>query len=505
MDGHRSFARNSVLNFVSNVLVLGIAFLTLPLIVGRLGEELFGLLAILWLFLGYANVFDVGMGQATVKFLAESVGAEDRQSSNGIVGASVLISSFIGIVVGIVFFLVSYSDFPSLFNISTALREDAVVGLRWFALAPPAILLQGSLKSVPLAFNRFDLSNGAMLLNGVLQWGGTAIILLLGGSFLDVIVFAVFSKYCMAGIFTLITYKFLPQIRLLRYEDAKSSIPKLLRFGGWISVTQFFIPFFPFYERFVIGGLLSLTFVAYYSVPSDVVVRLLVIPMSLVTTLIPFLSGGWSRAEERKRLKLVYIRSLKLTFVLVVPLAAVLVILNREIMNLWLGANFEEHAGVVLAILSVGALFNAIAQLPSGSLQALGRPDIHAKMLMAELVLYTGASYYCTVSFGIAGMAFVWTLRVMIEAAVLLFFARREMKSVEVEFDYSFLWKSFAWLVPGFALMFIAKNTIGQELVLLGAAALMIVLYGALSWIFSLDESERRILTVKNLFSPSGS
>lgn len=497
MFGRRSFSQNSLLNFGANAVLLAIALVCMPFIVQRLGEERLGLLLILWLMVGYMNMLDVGMGQTAMKFVVEAIGLNDRKTATGIVQTTILISLALGVLSGVIVFLASLTDILSVLNVSDSLRSEATSGLQLFALLPLTVLLQGTLKSVPIAFNRFDLVNGLLILNGLFQWGGTAVVLFAGGQFLDIVFLTVVARYFIVTLFMITSLKFLPEVRHFRFDQARFIAPRLLRFGGWISVSQVIIPFFPLFERFLISGLLSLSFVAFYSVPNDIVVRLLIIPMSLVTTLIPFLSGAWMRKEERQRLKLLYHRSIKLTYLLIVPLVVILVLLNKEIVAVWLGEEFAERSGLVLGILSVGALFNALAQLPSGSLQALGRPDIPSKALLIELLPYAVLCYYLTMNFGIAGTAIAWSLRVIIDSTVLIFFASREMREVVGIFDYSFIWKAFTFLLPGSVAILLLKSGTEHVFLWAGGAVLALILYTHFTWLFALDQGERGILLAK--------
>ena len=80
----RSFAKDSVLNLITQVLVSVVAFLCVPSIVRMLGVEKFGLLSILWLFVGYFSLLDFGIGAASVKFLSEHFSKDERAEAAGI-------------------------------------------------------------------------------------------------------------------------------------------------------------------------------------------------------------------------------------------------------------------------------------------------------------------------------------------------------------------------------------------------------------------------------------
>jgi hypothetical protein len=67
-------ARNTLLNLAGQVIPLLIGLATIPYIVRGLGTERFGVLAIAWVVLGYFSLFDLGLGRAKTKFVAECLG-----------------------------------------------------------------------------------------------------------------------------------------------------------------------------------------------------------------------------------------------------------------------------------------------------------------------------------------------------------------------------------------------------------------------------------------------
>jgi O-antigen/teichoic acid export membrane protein len=64
--------------------------------------------------------------------------------------------------------------------------------------------------------------------------------------------------------------------------------------------------------------------------------------------------------------------------------------------------------------------------LPHAWLQATGRADITAKVQLVELPLYAGGMFVAVLQWGIVGAAALWTLRVVADCIVLLYFAGRE-------------------------------------------------------------------------------
>ncbi|MBI1787575.1 MAG: oligosaccharide flippase family protein [Acidobacteria bacterium] len=202
----------------------------------------------------------------------------------------------------------------------------------------------------------------------------------------------------------------------------KSAGP-LLRFGGWITVSNLLSPLMVSLDRFLIAALLSVAAVAFYATPYELVTRLQLLPASVAGALFPALSEWLGRdAVEARRL---YRRALAWVFLLLGPAALLAMGLARPALDFWLGAEFAARSTGVVRILAAGVWINALAYLPSAWLQAAGRPDLTAKLHLLELPLYLAAAWWLIETRGIEGAAWAWTLRVTLDAGLLFWLAGR--------------------------------------------------------------------------------
>ena len=78
--------------------------------------------------------------------------------------------------------------------------------------------------------------------------------------------------------------------------------------------------------------------------------------------------------------------------------------------------------------LTVGVLLNGLAQIPFALVQGRGRPDLTAKLHLAEAPFYLLAVWWLIQHFGIEGAAIAWTLRVAVDTAVLFAMSRRMLQ-----------------------------------------------------------------------------
>jgi O-antigen/teichoic acid export membrane protein len=197
----------------------------------------------------------------------------------------------------------------------------------------------------------------------------------------------------------------------------------LLRFGGWMTVSNIVSPLMVTLDRFLIGATVSMTAVAYYATPYEIATKFWVIPGVVVPVMFPAFSAGF--AHDRERTASLYRRCVKYIFLVLFPAVVLTVGLARSGLTLWLGADFAQHSFRVLQWLAVGVLLNGLATIPFALVQGAGRPDLTAKLHLVELPLYLLALWWLISVYGVEGAAMAWTARVGVDGVVLFGMAHR--------------------------------------------------------------------------------
>ena len=196
-----------------------------------------------------------------------------------------------------------------------------------------------------------------------------------------------------------------------------SVIRPLLKFGGWISVSNIVGPVMVNLDRMIIGGQVSLAAVGYYSTVQQVTGQILSIPGSYAAVLFPvfatIVASDGTGAAERVR------HGVGWTFLLLLPPLIIASSFAREGLTLWLGASFAEHSAHLLQVLCIGALLNGLAQVPFALIQAAGRADLTARVHVIEVVPYLAAVWILTRWLGVTGTAIAWVLRIFVDTAIL--------------------------------------------------------------------------------------
>jgi len=214
-------------------------------------------------------------------------------------------------------------------------------------------------------------------------------------------------------------------VSAMRYEASlrtplgvdRTHLRPLFSFGGWLTVTNIVSPLMVYIDRFFIGAILSLTAVAYYTTPYDMLSRIQIVPQAIIGVLFPAFSaaaGSMRSAHEAIRL---YNQSAKTLLFVMLPFAGVAFFTAPDLLRLWLGADFAIHATNVVRWICIGLVINSVARVPFVVLQSVGHPDFVAKMHLAEIIPYIAMLYFLTKYFGITGTAAAWTLRMVLDTA----------------------------------------------------------------------------------------
>jgi O-antigen/teichoic acid export membrane protein len=199
----------------------------------------------------------------------------------------------------------------------------------------------------------------------------------------------------------------------------------LLGYGGWMSVSALVSPLLVYLDRFVIGAAVSAAAVAYYAAAQEVVVRSGMVSSSVVGVLFPAFAGADPR--DGRRLSRLLESGVDAVLLLVVPVALVLSAGAELLLRVWLGGAYARQGAHVLAWLSVGLVVNGLAKMPSTLLQAVGRPDLTARLHLAELpvfLLVLGAFVW---AWGIEGAAVAWVVRATGDAVALYWVAWKQV------------------------------------------------------------------------------
>jgi O-antigen/teichoic acid export membrane protein len=406
----RTIARNTALNIVGQVVPLVAGVVAMPYVVHHLGPDRFGLLALVWIVVGYFALFDLGIGPATTKFVAELLGKGEIERVPAVVWTALATQSAMGLLAGLLLAAVSPMLVHRLLRIPAGLQPDTLWVLLTLAVWFPINFAAGSLRGVLSAFQRFDLVNAIAVPSSVLWYVIPVGALVLGFGLPGIVLLLVLSRVVALAAHFVLCLRICPELGR-RCAFDRSLIRRLLGFGGWLSISVALNPILVYLERFLIGALVSVAALGYYTPAYMISSRLTILPGGLTDTLFPAFSTSAGRGDG-EWIRNALVRSLKCLMLVMGPAALVVAFFARPILTLWVGPKFAAEGTLPLQILLLAVPLNSLGFVPSNLLQGIGRPDLTAKLCLAEAPVYAGLAWFLVSRFGLAGAALAWAIRV---------------------------------------------------------------------------------------------
>ena len=418
----RLLARNTLLNLGTSGVLLGLSLLFVPLMLGAFGAELYGVLTVTWMVLGHLGWLDLGFSRASARLVAREValGRADRAALWGwtaLLTQAALGSAGALVLWGLAPWLVT------LLQTQPERRELVILTLRLFAFSLPLDLAARSLTGILQAQQRFGWINALGLFGTLGTYAAYTLGMVRGSDFLTV----VYALLALRVLHLAATFwgavRALPSIghgSALRSlaGDYGARAREMLRFGGWATLGAVTGPLLLYLDQWVIGMVRGVAALPFYAAPFGLLGRLAVLPASLTTTLYPALTAMEVRAEWQ-RLEGYFVRAHRYLLLPLIPVLFVLFVWADEIFRLWIGPEFARQAALPFRVLLMGAGVALMAPLSGAVLEAVGRPDLLARLYLAELPLNLVAVLLFTRAYGIVGAAASYTLRALGETAVL--------------------------------------------------------------------------------------
>ena len=338
----------------------------MPFIISRVGASWYGIWVILFAIVDYINLFDLGVGAATIKYVAEyhALG-KYRKILQVIFTTFIFRLIFIPPLVFAYFFENTILGF---FSIDPHDMVDAVFIFRWILLNFALSQFTSVFRNTLIGLQRIHINNLCEILY-LLAYAFTTLIVLGSGAGLKSLVIMLFVLRCfLSGAQLFCVTSSIPVFEgNIGLFDARL-LKKFFSYGIKLQFNSFAGLINFQFDKLLIGHFLKLDFVAFYEVGSKLAMTIRLLPSILLSPMIPA-SAELKVYHDCVRLEKLYRQGTKYLFLLAAPLTAFMVAMGPLIMQLWLGGRSHPYAVLALQMLSIGYCFNITA----GAALSIGR------------------------------------------------------------------------------------------------------------------------------------
>jgi O-antigen/teichoic acid export membrane protein len=414
--------RNVVINTISVIVPLFVAAFSIPRVIGSIGTSRFGILSLCWVIIGYSGLFDLGLGRALTKFVAERLGTKREEELPPLIWTASLLMALLGSVGGVLCALSGPLVLFHWIHVPAELRKETLDSIYIVAVSLPVVVVTAGLRGVLEAAQRFDMSGSLKAALGVYNFLSPVLVLPFSVKLPIILLVLVAGRVVVLFAHWILCRRIVPALRL-NSQLSVDLIGPLFKFGTSSTVSSATAPLMAALDRFVVGAQVSVAAVSFYASPYEITSRLSLFPNALAGVLFPAFSATSTCGDVQT--SELFKRAARSVMVIMLPSAFALVAFAHVGLQFWLGPEFAMKSTLVLQLLAIGVFTNSFGLLAFSLVQGIGRPDLCAKLNVLEFPFYASALWSATSAYGIAGAAAVALARNVCDTAVLLLFSAR--------------------------------------------------------------------------------
>lgn len=399
-------------NLAGAILPMFVTLITVPLYLQIVGDVRYGVLALVWVVIGYFSFMDMGLGKATANQIARLHEAPAKERGD-MFWTAIAVNGCFGLLAAAIFWGIGSFLLGNVLKMPAEFRQEALDALPWMIGTLPLALVTSVLTGALEGRNQFKILN-------ILQVFGTvafqviplAVAYFYSPSLSYVIPAAVLSRVLMNIPLFIACYFFLPLFSLPRISFSK--IRELLCYGGWVAISSVTAPIIESTDRLLIGSLLGAQAVTFYTVPYQLVTKARIIPASLTRALFP----RFASEDSASAISLAN-KSFSALLVVMTPVIAAGVLGLGTFLEIWIGKDIAPLSSLVGEVLLIGIWANSLAQIPCFLLMGRGEPNTVAKLHALEIVPFLLILWLAMYLGGLQGAAWAWSIRAGIDALIL--------------------------------------------------------------------------------------
>lgn len=401
--------RNVFSNWANLLVNIVISFFLAPFIVHSLGNTYYGIWVIMMQFTGYLYLLDFGVRESIIRYVSKHEAVGDSSELNEVLNSGMLLYSAIGLVCLIITGVLAWI-FPSVFNIDDADVGVAQIVVVLSGLTIAQMLMFNVFSGILMGLQRYDIFNKIGIMFAFIRLGLILIFLNMGYSLIALALIQLAVGLGNNLVIYFYSRKLLVQHNIpFRYTHSswQQRLPilkKLYNYSIHVLVNNLGQKAIFYTDALVIGIFLSASAVTFYAIAGNLIeyLRRLII---LANTVLNPVASEMESKQQMAGINDLLIQGGRFSFILALPVCITYIIMGREFIGLWMGAEYSSMAGDVLLILTVTVLLSVPHNTISSILYGISKHQLIARLRIVEALCNLALSLVLVKHLGIVGVA----------------------------------------------------------------------------------------------------
>ena len=408
--------RNTLSNSVGKAVSILTTFAMMPFILGELGESAFGIWALATAVISYGTLLDLGIGSAIVKYVAEYQARGDLEAGRALVGTATLMFSMLA-VVGLALGVALSTQITRFVDVGRVPGADASAVLLLLSTSFALNLAATPTTATLRGLQRYDITNALSVASALVTAALTVVVLRTGGGLVEMVALTIPVSATTQLIGFVVVRRVEPELTLRWSPASREAARRLTGFGATLTVSQLAMLLQKRSSEVIVAAQLSAAAVAPLSLSRRLSDLPQIISDQFVKVLLP-VASELHTARDPAALRRLYLAATRVTLGLMVPLALAVSWLAGDLLELWIGPSYRQHAELVALL--VAASVALTSQWPAGAVfQGMGQFGAFAAASLVSGVVTVVLTLWWVQSSGLLGV--VAAVLVTATAEVMLF------------------------------------------------------------------------------------
>jgi O-antigen/teichoic acid export membrane protein len=396
-------ARSVLSNWFATAATLAVGFFLAPFVVHRLGNVAYGVWVLAISSVGYLNLLDLGMRSSVLRFVSKGHATQDHEGASEALSAAFWVRLQIGALVLVLCGGLA-AAFPFIFKVPSALAVEAREAILVIGLTTAITMSIGVLGAVLSALNRYDLLSYVTLTQLSIRVIGVVAVLLTGHGIVAIALCELLAAVVGNCLLAYIARRVYPELRIRLTKPRREVLRKIWSYSVYAFLLMVAGQLIYQTDNLVVGAFVSASAVTFYSIGNSLCRYTQQIVSSMTMTFTPAAST-YEASGNTASLRALYYNGTRATMALSLPIVITFLIRGRTFVGVWMGPQYSQQSGTVLAILATALLFSLNNTTASAIAWGTEKHKTVAKWAICEAIANLTLSIVLARKYGIYGVA----------------------------------------------------------------------------------------------------
>jgi O-antigen/teichoic acid export membrane protein len=468
------------------------SFFLAPFIVRSLGTLYYGVWTLLMEFTGYLWLFDFGVRESVVKYVAQHHETDEREQIVDVVHTAVMLYAGIG-AIALLASAVMAVALPYVFNIP----PEAIRTARMTLLIAGVTVAQGFVFNVYvgvlMGLKKFYIVTRFGIVFTVLRAALIFALLRAGYGIVALGLVHLSINVAMNLLVFRTALRHLPYLKPRLSSPGGTQVRRMLGYGKYVLINNIGQKLVFASDALVIGIFLPVSTLTYYAVAGSLVGYLKSFMATMASVLNP-MSSALDARRDAAGLSRLFLTASKGAVIVGLPVCIGLITLGERFISIWMGPTFGPVSGPIVAVLAAAHAIGLPYYTITGVLYGLGKHRITATARVFEAAANITLSVILVKRYGLIGVAIGTLIPHAIVALFILPPTVRRLLSIPMKDYYvSTYGRPLIASLPFWgACVFIEHVLMPVRLLTFGGAVMAgLTVYAIPSWFLALSADER--------------